>query len=73
MQDPTTLFEQNVLSLLKTQQEYTKRLIKPILIGPDRGSVQHTVNVLDSYGSSLPNEKRSVRRDYRQYVDIVGT
>lgn len=73
MQDATTLFEENVLVLLKQQQEYTSRLVKPVLIGPDRSTVKHTVNVLDSYGPSLPTEKKSLRRDYRQYVDIVGT
>jgi hypothetical protein len=73
MQDATTLFEMEVLTLLKQQDEYKTRFVKPILIGPDRGTVQHTLNTVESYSTSLPTEKRAIRRDYRKLVDIVGT
>jgi hypothetical protein len=73
MQDPTTLFEEEVLTLLKSSEEYVKRLEKPMLIGPDRDTVQHTVNTLQSYGPSLKTEISKVRPDYRTKVDIIGT
>lgn len=73
MQDATTLFEMQVLKLLAESPEYVTRLTKPILIGPDRGTVQHTINTIKSYSPSMPTEKKAVRPDYRQYVDIVGT
>ena len=35
--------------------------------------MQHTINVVESYGASMATEKRSVRKDYRKAIDIVGT
>lgn len=73
MQDAITLFELDVLAKIKASDLYVKKFVKPLLIGPDRSSVQHTMNVLESYGPSLYTEKRSVRGDYRKFVDVVGT
>lgn len=47
--------------------------IPPKLIGPDRATVLHTVNTLESYRKSLSTEPRSVRRNYFDFIDIVGT
>ena len=73
MQDAATLFELDVLVKIKASDVYLKKFTKPLLIGPDRSTVQHTINVLESYGPSLSTEKRSVRGDYRSFVDLVGT
>lgn len=73
MQDAATLFELDVLAKIKASDVYIKKFAKPLLIGPDRRTVQHTINVLESYGPSLSTEKRSVRDDYRAFVDVVGT
>lgn len=73
MQDRTTLFELDVLSKLKKSKEYVSLFTKPLLIGPDRSTVAHTINVLNSYASSSDKENPSIRPDYRSYVDVVGT
>ncbi len=62
-----------MLAQLKASDNYIKAFEKPQFIGPDRSTVQHTINVLESYGFSLYTEKRAVRREYRKSVDIVGT
>lgn len=68
MQDATTLFEIEVLTLLR---QYLAGKTKPVLIGPDRDTVQHTVNTLSSYDKS--NYTLYARMEYRKLVDIVGT
>lgn len=73
MQDATTLFELEVFAKLKASSAYNERFVKPQMIGPDRRTVQHTVNTIDSYGPSLPTEKRAVRPDYRDFIDVLGT
>ena len=52
MEDATTLFEIDVLSLIKESPEYLSKFKKPLIIGPDRSTVQHTANTLASYKDS---------------------
>ena len=73
MQDATTLFELEVFAKLRASKAYNDLFVKPSLIGPDRSTVQHTINTIDSYGPSLPTEKRAVRPDYSEFIDILGT
>ena len=63
----------DVLSKVKSSDAYQTRFIKPVLIGPDRGTVKHTMNVMDSYKPSANQNEPSVRPNYRDFVDIVGT
>lgn len=42
---------------------------KPKIIGPDRATVKHTVNVLESFSGS----ESFIRPKYKSRVDIVGT
>ena len=42
---------------------------KPKLIGPDRATVQHTINLLESYSGA----QDYIRPGYLDFVDIVGT
>ena len=65
MQDRTTLFELDVLSKLKISKEYIKSKKKPFFIGPDRSTVEHTINVLKSYAPDSDKENPSIRPDYR--------
>ena len=69
MEDATTLFEIDVLTLVKDSPEYLSKFKKPLILGPDRRTVQHTANTLSSYKPS----ENLLRSDYRSYVDIVGT
>ena len=67
MQDRITLFEIDVFTRLRNSISEGKDV--PILIGPDRASVRHSVNTLNSFDGSL----RTVRPEYRLVVDIIGT
>jgi len=49
----------DVLAKLKASPDYKEARHK--FIGPDRSTVQHTINVLESYDVSLSTEKRIVR------------
>jgi len=71
MLDPTSLFEINVLDKIRFSPAYTNKDVaeRPKLIGPDRATAEHTLNVLMSYEGSNP----SIRPDYPDYVDIIGT
>ena len=66
------MFELDVITKLKASDNYIKAFEKPQFIGPDRSTVQHTINVFESYGIHLPYEP-NVRPTYRDFVDIVGT
>ena len=63
LQDRVTLFELDVNHQLRKQSNV------PILIGPDRATVEHSVNVMESFDGSL----RQVRPDYRLAIDMIGT
>lgn len=65
MQDATTLWEIEVLIILRQTEAYRSALYKPRIIGPDRNTVDHTINTIWSYGPSLPTEISSLRPDYR--------
>ena len=67
MQDRITLFEIDVFTRLRNSISDGKDV--PILIGPDRATVRHSVNTLDSFDGSLS----TVRPEYRLVVDIIGT
>lgn len=47
--------------------------IPPKLIGPDRSTVSHTLNTLESYRKAMYNDPRAIRRDYLDFIDIIGT
>ena len=66
MQDETTLFEIEVLQLIRNSILSGESV--PILIGPDRATVQHSVNVMESF-----NGDTSVRPEYRLSIDMIGT
>ena len=42
----------------------------PILIGPDRNTVEHSVHVMQSFNGT---NSAQVRPDYRLGIDIIGT
>ena len=67
MQDKITLYEIDVFTRLRNL--ISEKIEVPILIGPDRSTVQHSVNVLDSFNGELA----SVRPEYRLTIDIIGT
>lgn len=46
MQDPTTLFELDVLAKIRASSTYISMSVKPQIIGPDRNTVMHTINTL---------------------------
>ena len=71
MSDETTMWELDVLTLLK-QTETWKALTAetaPKVIGPDRAETLHTLNVLSSFEESVSY----IRPDYIEQVDILGT
>ena len=77
MQDAVTMFELDVFTQLRNLDwlkpfypEDERELIKlPIYIGPDRATVQHSLNVLESFNDELTN----LRPEYRLKVDVIGT
>jgi len=42
---------------------------RPQIIGPDKASIRHTLNVLSSFGGGATY----IRPDYSSYVDILGS
>ena len=67
--DVTTMWELELLKTLKESQDWLDLRSAPQIIGPDRGTVQHTVNVF----SSFKEDVSYIRPDYKAYVDIIGT
>ena len=71
MSDETTMWELDVLNLLKLTETW-KALTEgsaPKVIGPDRAETLHTLNVLSSFEESVSY----IRPDYVGQVDILGT
>ena len=69
--DFTTLYELEVFAKIRETLEYKDRKFRgtyiPPLIGPDRATLQHSKNTIESFdGEAI------VRPDYRSYVDILG-
>ena len=67
MHDRVTMYELDVLEQLR-ESERTIGATVPILIGPDRATVEHTYNTLESYNGTY-----AARPEYRLSIDIVGT
>lgn len=66
--DPTTLYELEVLEKIADSMQYELRI--PILVGPDRRSVEGTVNTLLSYEEDGDDQ---LRPNYRNFVQAIGT
>lgn len=69
MSDQETMWELNVLQLLKRSSGWTALTNKPQIIGPDRATAEHTVNTIESFGP----DHTYIRPDYTSLVDIIGT
>ena len=67
--DKETMWELDTVVTLKQRQQWRDLSPKPSLIGPDKASVSHTLNVLDSYS----DRATWIRPDYKSYFDIRGT
>lgn len=57
----------NITGNLSCVNEFKEQI--PYLIGPDRTTILHTLNTLQSFDGSLP----LIRPDYLEQLDIVGT
>ena len=70
MADRQTLFEIQVLDGIRFQIEYGPEIERtlPKLIGPDRSTVLHTTNTLNSFKGEV-----EPRPNYLTQLDIVGT
>lgn len=70
MADRQTLFEIQVLEGIRFQIEHGPDLDRPLpkLIGPDRSTVLHTTNTLNSFKAKV-----QPRPNYLTQLDIVGT
>ena len=70
MADRQTLFEIQVLDGIRFQIEHGPQLKRklPKLIGPDRATVQHTTNTLNSFKAKV-----LARPNYLTQLDIIGT
>jgi len=66
--DPSSVFELEVFNRLTDTIQYEKEV--PILVGPDRSSVQATVETLESYEMA---DEFDLRPDYRMFVQAIGT
>ena len=69
LSDEDTMWELDTIVTLKKKDKWRDLLSKPKLIGPDKSSVSHTLNILDSYS----DRALWIRPDYKSYFDIRGT
>ena len=69
MSDQETMWELNALQILRTSGGWGALAKKPLIIGPDRGTAEHTVNTIESFGP----DHTYIRPDYTSLVDIIGT
>lgn len=77
MADKNTLFEMQVLAGMQFILNFTLNITNstnitslnlPTIIGPDRATVLHTTNALNSFAGNV-----IARPDILQNIDIVGT
>lgn len=66
--DPSAVFELEVFNRLTDTIQYEKEV--PILVGPDRRTVEATVETLESYEMDYEYD---LRPDYRMFVQAIGT
>ena len=69
LSDEETMWELDTIYTLKKKDKWRDLRKQPKLIGPDKSSVSHTLNVLDSYS----DRTTWIRPDYKTYFDIRGT
>ena len=65
------MWELDTLVKLKQLDAWTDLnvLNRPKIIGPDRASVSHSINVLESFSGSVTY----IRPSYADQVDIIGS
>ena len=71
LSDTETMWELDTLVTIKNKSQWNNLSgsKRPKIIGPDRASVSHTMNVLSSFGAS----STYIRPYYESYIDIIGT
>ena len=63
------MWELDTLATMKQKTAWKDLTNRPKIIGPDRATVSHTLNVL----SSFSNSATYIRPNYAGLVDVYGT